>query len=137
MAKLTDKQEGFVMSLIQGDSQRQAYIANYNTENMTDKTIDELACRLFANVKVRARYDELKDALVEKAEEEGLLTAIDLLKKLAKLIERNEDIDDRVALDGIKTYGKHHGTFADKIEHSGSIDITTTTKLIDKYLKGD
>lgn len=113
---LTDKQEGYLYSMLSGLSQREAYKENYNCENMSDKTIDEAACRLLANSKVNTRWIELTTKVREKAEEEGLLTAIDVLRKMSELIERNEYVDDRIALNGLKTYGKHHKLFTDKVE---------------------
>ena len=44
--KLTVKQEKYVQGLFAGLSQREAYKQAYNCENMTDKTIDEKACKL-------------------------------------------------------------------------------------------
>jgi len=122
---LTRNQEGFVQSLLKGLSQRKAYKANYKCKTMSDKTIDEAASRLFHNSKVNARFHELNDKLMEKAEQEGLLSATDVLRKINELILRNEKRDDKVALEALKTYGKHHKLFTDKIEHSGEIKLPT------------
>lgn len=66
--KLTAKQEKFVQGLVEGKSQRQAYIdAGYKTDNASNKTIDEAASRLFKNSKVSARYSELMSKHEEKA----------------------------------------------------------------------
>ena len=64
---LTTKQELFVQSLIQGYSQREAYKMAYEADNMKDKTIDSKASILFKTEKIRARYEELKNELKEKA----------------------------------------------------------------------
>ncbi len=64
---LTTKQELFVQSLIQGYSQREAYKMAYEADNMKDETIDSKASILFKTEKVRARYEELKNELKEKA----------------------------------------------------------------------
>lgn len=85
MAKLTDKQEKFVQELLKGKSQREAYKASYSVKNMTDKSIDETASKLFKNVKVNTRYNELHDKLVKKAEDECIVTATDVLKELTKI----------------------------------------------------
>jgi len=128
---LTAKREGFLQSLRKGDSQRQAYKDNYNAENMTDKTIDEEACKLLALPKVNTRYREMMMELREKANEEGLMSATEVLRKLNELIVRNEEEDDRVALDGLKTYGKHHGLFTDKIE----LEVTKMPAI--RIIKGE
>lgn len=58
-SRLTPKQELYVQALVSGASQRTAYKAAYSTRTMRDKTVDEKASRLFAQSKIRARYDEL------------------------------------------------------------------------------
>lgn len=85
MAKLTDKQEKFVQELLKGKSQREAYKASYNAEKMKDNVIDIKASELFKNGKVKVRYDELKDKLVKKAEDECIVTATDVLRELTKI----------------------------------------------------
>ena len=45
--KLTNKQEAFVLALIEGKSQREAYRSAYKADRMKDKTVDEKASRLF------------------------------------------------------------------------------------------
>lgn len=116
MARLTDKQEGFVQSLLKGKTQRQAYKDNYKAGNMKDETIDSKACTLLKQGKVKARYDELHGKVRQKAEEEGLLSATQILHKLKALIERNEEVDDKTALNGMIAYGKTHGIFTEKVE---------------------
>ena len=64
--KLTNKQEAFVLALIDGKSQREAYRSAYKAERMKDKTVDEKASRLFAEGKVRARFDELQAKVAGK-----------------------------------------------------------------------
>lgn len=63
---LTNKQEKFVQELLKGKSQREAYKAAYNTENMKPATIDSKACLLFKKDKIRARYDELNAQVIAK-----------------------------------------------------------------------
>lgn len=66
--KLTGKQELFVNGLIEGKSQRQAYIdAGYSTDGKTDNYIDTKAHDLFKNGAVKGRYNELQAQLKEKA----------------------------------------------------------------------
>lgn len=84
-SKLTNKQEKFVLELVQGKSQREAYKAAYSTKNMKDKTIDEKASRLFNEGKIRARYDELIDRVRKEAEEECIVSAKEVLLELSKI----------------------------------------------------
>jgi len=123
--KLTRNEEGYVQSRLQGISQRQSYKDNYKCAKASDKNIDERACRLEKKPKVKARLDELMGKVMKKAEEEGLLSATDVLRKINELILRNEKKDDKVALEALKTYGKHHKLFTDKVEHSGEIKLPT------------
>ena len=64
---LTIKEEIFVQRRIEGYSQTEAYRFAYNCENMKDKTVTEKASKLMAKDNVRARYEELKNELKEKA----------------------------------------------------------------------
>jgi len=66
--KLTAKQEKFVLGLIEGKSQRKAYIdAGYSTKGKTDNYIDREASILFKNQKVIQRYEELRDEVAEQS----------------------------------------------------------------------
>lgn len=64
---LTTKQEIFVQKLIEGCSQRDSYKFAYDCKNWKDKSIDEKASTLFNNVKVKSRYEELKQELKERS----------------------------------------------------------------------
>lgn len=61
--KLTVKQEKFAQGLFAGLSQREAYKQAYNCDNMTDKTVDEAACRSANDSKIVARIDQLNGEL--------------------------------------------------------------------------
>lgn len=79
--KLTVKQEKFVQCLIEGKSQRQAYIeAGYSTKNKKPEYIDTRACELFKTSKVVGRYNEIMGEHKEKA----LITRSDLISGLVK-----------------------------------------------------
>lgn len=67
MSNLTPKQEKFIQAIVAGKTQREAYKEAYNATNMKDKTIDENACRLMNNSKVKARYEELMEEHKKKA----------------------------------------------------------------------
>lgn len=127
MRALTDKQEKFVQGLLKGLSQRQAYKESYNASNMKDNTIDRKAYGIMQKDYVRARYNELHDKVVQRAEEKAIFTVESILKELSDLIARNKEEDDRVALDGIKTAMKHLGMLTDKVEHSGEIKLPNIT----------
>lgn len=116
-SKLTSKQTAFINELLKpGVSQREAYKIAYDAENMKDATVDSKACLLLKNDKVRARYEEMRQRLEQKAQEQGLLSATEVLKGIADIYYRNKGQDDKTALDALKTYGKHHKLFTDKVE---------------------
>lgn len=112
---LTAKQEKFVRNLIQGMSQREAYKNSYNAENMTDKSIDEEACRLFNDTKVSSRYQEL----IEKAATAAIMTAQERLEYLTGIVygtEREHVLD---IVNG------------EEIESERQADLSTKLKAVD------
>ena len=92
MENLTPKQEKFVMALINGMSQRQAYKFAYDAENMKDATIDTRACRLFKSGKIQKKYDKLM-----KEKQQSIIKNVsninsDLLSKVEKYKDNNETV---------------------------------------------
>lgn len=77
--KLTQKQENFCLNILQGMSQREAYIQSYKP-NYAITTIDANASRLASNEKVLKRLTELR----EKAQN----------SKIASVIERKEILSE-------------------------------------------
>lgn len=77
---LTQKQEAFVQALVAGKSQRAAYKEAYNVGRCSDKSIDSMASRTLAKVKVMSRYEELMAEAAAK-------TADDATTMRAKIIE--------------------------------------------------
>ena len=68
MIKLTPKQERFVLGLIEGKSQRKAYIdAGYSTKGKSGKYLDKEASTLLKNRKVSGRYEELRQEAAEQS----------------------------------------------------------------------
>ena len=112
---LTGKQEKFVRNLLDGMSQREAYKNSYNAENMTDKSIDEEACRLLKEHKIASRYQELQDQLANAS----IMSAIERLEYLTGVIKETE-------LEKIKVV---HDGFAMDVERVA--DFNTKLKAID------
>lgn len=83
MGNLTIKQEKFVQNIVKGMSQREAYKNSYNAKNMADDTIDNKACNLFKQDKIKARYEEL----VRRLEDETIMTAKERMIWLTKVIK--------------------------------------------------
>ncbi|PTG39172.1 terminase [Staphylococcus chromogenes] len=96
MTKLTHKQEQFVLGLIEGKSQRKAYIdAGYSTKNKSEAYIDMQASRMAKNDKVMSRYEELRQEVAEKSKwtRQKAFEEYEWLKNVAK-----NDIE----VDGVK-----------------------------------
>ena len=102
---LTQKQEKFVQELIKGKSQRQAYKAAYNAKNMADKTIDEKACRLIKQDKVKARFEEIRGKVVKRAEAKAIITAEEVLRGIADIAR--DDIGNYLEYKTVKTVVDH------------------------------
>jgi len=130
---LTPKQEKFVRNLIQGMSQREAYKNSYDAENMTDKTIDEEACRLFKDSKISARYKELQDRL----EDSTIMTAKERLEYLTSIImdiEREQGeipADLNTKIRAIDIMNKMQGEYVQKIEADVNSEVNITIELSD------
>ena len=64
--KLTPKQEKFVLGLVEGKSQRKAYIdAGYSTQNKSDNYIDSKAYELSKTDAITDRLEELLSEIAE------------------------------------------------------------------------
>ncbi|MFE4569960.1 terminase small subunit [Paenibacillus chitinolyticus] len=133
---LTDKQEAFIREYMVDLNATQAAIrAKYSP-----KTASEQGSRLLANVKVRARIEELMETRKEKLE----LDAQWVLNRLMQVANRAMNaepvmkwdyeeramvetgeytFDSRGANQALELIGKHLTMFKEKIEHSGEISI--------------
>ena len=83
--QLTAKQEKFVLAVVEGMTQADAYRHAYNASNMTDKTIIEKASKLMAQDNIRARYNELTDKIKTRLEEDCIVTVEEVVKELKKI----------------------------------------------------
>lgn len=131
---LTAKQEKFVRNLVQGMSQREAYKNSYDAENMTDKSIDEEACRLFNDTKISSRYRELQDRL----DKVTIMTAQERLEYLTEVIQGiqldNNDApaDLNIKLRAIDIMNKMQGEYVQKIEADVNSEVNITIELSDE-----
>jgi phage terminase small subunit len=116
--KLTIKQEKYAQGLFAGLSQREAYKQAYNCDNMSDKSIDENACRLAADIKVVSRIEELKMRLQER----NMVTVENVLSELSK-----------IAFDDIKNYLRFYpdadGNIKMEIKDSETIDTRAISEV--------
>jgi phage terminase small subunit len=131
--KLTQKQEGFVLSILEGKSQIDAYKANYNCENMKDETIYSRASRLMKEYKISARLDTLRNekateskwtldklidefvAVKEKCMQEEPVMKFD--KQLGEYVETGEYVfKESGVIKALENIGKLLGHYTDKVE---------------------
>jgi len=82
MDKLTQKQETFCLNLLQGMSQRDAYVAAGYSPKQLPETIDRHACELAKTDKVMARYEELR----QKAEDASVATVLERKQVLTEIV---------------------------------------------------
>lgn len=123
---LTAKQEKFVRNLIEGMSQREAYKNSYDAENMTDKTIDEKACLLFATDKIRTRYRELQEELAKAS----ILSATQRAMILSQIAtDKEQGTADKIR--AIDTLNKMSGEYVQKIDANVNQDVTISIELSD------
>jgi phage terminase small subunit len=97
MTKLTIKQEKYAQGLFTGLSQREAYKQAYDAGGMTNKSIDEKACELAANVKVTERINELTEELKYR----NMASVEKVLSQLSKIAF--SDIKDMLSFKTVKT----------------------------------
>lgn len=128
---LTEKQELFCQHVIgnikdeDGNvmSLSDAYRASYVTKDMTDKSVNELACRLFADVKITSR---LKVLAQEKEDNRRMMAAKDAEIALQVFREMAADKDQPSArVRAAELLGKTAGLFTDKVEFEDKTDRST------------
>ena len=131
--ELTVKQEKFIQNIVSGMSQRQAYKEAYNAENMTDKSIDEEACRLFNDIKISTRYKELMKELESKA----IMTAVERMIWLTDVVKDKQfdtsnegckPADLNIKMKAIDILNKMSGEYVTKVE--GNIGVTKLEDLL-------
>lgn len=140
VAGLTNKQEAFVLALIEGKSQREAYRSAYKAGRMKDETVDQCACRLLKNPKVSARYEELQAAVRGEAEQRSVATAADVLEELSNVgmgrvkypaydmfgNEHQQFPSVTQRTKALELLGKNYGLFTDKVNMSGVVPVVIT-----------
>ncbi|HDA2601350.1 TPA: terminase small subunit [Staphylococcus aureus] len=143
MIKLTPKQENFVLGLIEGKSQRKAYIdAGYSTKNKSDNYIDSRAFELSRNSAILDRYEELRQEAAEQSKwtRQKAFEEYEWLKNVAKNDIEIEGVKKATAdaflasLDGMNRMTLGNEVLANK-------KIETEIKMLEKKIeqidKGD
>lgn len=132
--KLTQRREKYIRELIKGKSQREAYKAAFLCGKQSDKTIDEKACRLLKVPEVRARYDELRGKVESKAEEQAVMSAVEVLKEIESIAKG--DISDYLAFRTAKTVIDHDKDTGEPIiDYAPIIDLKDSTTVDTKNIQ--
>ncbi|MDD3123556.1 MAG: hypothetical protein PHC62_08620 [Candidatus Izemoplasmatales bacterium] len=96
--KLTKQQEIFVNELVKGNTQRQAYLKAYpSKKKWKEASLDCEASKLFSNVKVKQRYDELLYTMREKEREKTMWTRDQSIETLRYVIDMNRKDMERIS----------------------------------------
>lgn len=85
--KLTAKQEAFANKYFECDNATEAYKFAYDCKSMSDKTINEEACKLLSHPKISPRIAELKAKASEIAEKRFTITVEQRLEWLKEIVE--------------------------------------------------
>ena len=122
---LTPKQEKFVKCIVlDGMNYSDAYRAAYNTEKMSDKTINEKACRLKDEDKIRTRIKELR----EEIDSPKIMSATRRAEKLTELAESD---DPNVQMKAIDLLNKMTGEYVQKVVADVDTSYTINIELSD------
>lgn len=125
----TKFEESLVQAMVRDDikSQRQAYKASlYKSDTMLPTTMDAKASIILRRVHVKARYEELQNTIIKAVEKRAIFTVESILIDLKAILDRNVSVDDKIALETLKTAGKHLGMFIDKQE----LIVTKLPKIV-------
>ena len=126
---LTPKQEQFVKNIVlEGMNYSDAYRSAYNTKGMTDKTINEKACRLKDQDNIRARIEEIR-AEIDTPKIMSVRERLELLSRIARgeeperdtyfsngeLVEYDRPASLRTRREAIDTINKMTGEYVQKV----------------------
>ncbi len=127
---LTPKQESFARHVADGKSLADAYRMSYDCEKSADATVYNDAWKLTQNPDISARIEELKQGAAERV----MWSREQSIRILADIAMGAEKDSDRVR--AINELNKMHGfEAAQKVEHSGSMNLVSVLKELDERAK--
>ena len=128
MKKLTPKQESFAQLAVKYSDMSKAYRESYDCSNTTDKSVNELASRLGADVKIISRMEELK---IEDSEAHG----IDRAFIINGLLEIISDVDYTFKLGKDNKLSKEDGkAFYRIMQQTKNTDKLRALEMLSKML---
>lgn len=124
---LTPKQEKFAQSVaLENMNYSDAYRSAYNTEKMTDKTVNEKASLLKDEGKIKARIKELREA----ATTPKVMTAQRRKEWLTEVVN-DPKIDIRVRLQASDQLNRMEGEYVQKVEAEVTNAVNINIELSD------
>lgn len=136
---LTQKQEQFAQNIFIGMTQREAYKKAYDAKNMSDKTIDEKACILCKNDKVKTRIEELRGKVADK----NIMDAKERMQWLSNLItgrvpyissdgeSKTELAEIKDKLKAMDILNKMDGQYTQEIKLDTDGELNVTIKVVE------
>lgn len=122
---LTPKQEAFVKGIVlDGMNYSDAYRNAYNTKGMSDKTVNEKACRLKDQDNIRTRIEELRTEI----DSPKIMTVTRRAEKLSDLAESE---DPNIAMKAIDLLNKMTGEYVQKVAADVDTSYTINIELSD------
>ena len=125
---LTAKQEKFVQSIVLDEMNlSDAYRSAYNTDRMTDKTVNEKASLLAGEDKIRARIFQLRQEMITPK----IMSAQQRLEWLTRLIQSKEETTSD-KLKAADIMNKMQGEYVQKVEADVKQEFTINVELVDE-----
>jgi len=126
--KLNDKQKKFVDYYCQsGNAAQSAIRAGYS-----EKTARSQGQRLLTKVDIKSAIEKRNQDL-----EDERIADITEIKQFWTAMFRDPMSESKDQLKASELLAKTEGAFIEKVEHSGSLDISSKSEIINKYLSGD
>lgn len=124
---LTPKQEKFAQSVaLENMNYSDAYRSAYNTDKMTDKTVNEKASLLKDEGKIKARIKELREA----ATTPKVITAQKRKEWLTEVVN-DPKVDIRVRLQASDQLNRMEGEYIQKVEAEVTNAVNINIELSD------
>lgn len=122
MAGLTPKQEAFCLAYVESGNASEAYRHAYDASNTKPECVNVNASKLLAHAKVSLRVAELRAEHVERHR----FTIDDMVRQLDEDRTFARELETpAAAISASMGKAKLLGFLTDKVEHSGSVQITT------------
>ena len=134
--KITPKMHKFATLLLEGMNQREAYRLAYDTENYTDKSLDEKASRLRADPRVAAIVEEGMRDLEIESKRRFMSDAELVAGKLREVVEQMDTGRPmNTQIKACELLGKTAGMFTDVLEVRDTRDASEIRTELEEKLR--